>query len=318
MKKISKTAIPSNLLKAACKRNLKKLIENRKQSQANPKLAKSGHGINWYRGLANDKNSPLHNLKIIYNNNCAYCERYGENYTVDHFRPKDSVAEDKTHSGYYWLGYEWSNLIYVCDDCNEKHKRTKFPISKTRVADLAFNNITEITDLIKLFKNLNSTEEPLLLNPEEDDFDPLDYIEIDRNGFCHPVKKNIRADKTIKDCGIDRPELNSERNSVMEEFVEKICLATFILWGDLKDVSNSKKAISRVLLILENDKPKEFSLLWKYMYLNFDDLIADKILAKKEHSDMSKILYEAFSETLENKLKTEPVRFNINDKLSRK
>jgi uncharacterized protein (TIGR02646 family) len=48
---------------------------------------------------------------------CCYCESI-VSLDVEHFRPKNH---------YYWLAYEWSNLLLACRKCNEL-KGTKFPL----------------------------------------------------------------------------------------------------------------------------------------------------------------------------------------------
>ncbi|MDY6994467.1 MAG: HNH endonuclease [Pseudomonadota bacterium] len=53
-------------------------------------------------------------LKKLYHDKCAYCESSMSDdiFTVEHYRPK------KGSYSYYWLGYEWSNLLPVCEKCN--------------------------------------------------------------------------------------------------------------------------------------------------------------------------------------------------------
>jgi hypothetical protein len=43
----------------------------------------------------------------------------GAAYDVEHFRPKIL---------YYWLCYEWTNLLLSCQTCNEIHKKAQFPL----------------------------------------------------------------------------------------------------------------------------------------------------------------------------------------------
>src|SRR5215469_15345176 len=70
-------------------------------------------------------------LQRIFADKCAYCESpvghvaYGE---VNHFRPKALVQEDAAFPGYYWLAYEWSNLLLACRQC-ALSKRNRFPIT---------------------------------------------------------------------------------------------------------------------------------------------------------------------------------------------
>ena len=50
---------------------------------------------------------------------------YGD---VEHFRPKAGYRqrpEDPlVQPGYYWLAYEWSNLLFCCQLCNQRFKAT--------------------------------------------------------------------------------------------------------------------------------------------------------------------------------------------------
>jgi len=62
-------------------------------------------------------------LEKLFNYKCAYCETpgfAGFSWSVEHFRPKGSVAEDRSHPGYYWLAYTWTNLYPSCVFCNQR------------------------------------------------------------------------------------------------------------------------------------------------------------------------------------------------------
>jgi hypothetical protein len=37
---------------------------------------------------------------------------------VDHFRPKNAVAESPGHKGYWWLAFKWENYRFCCTFCN--------------------------------------------------------------------------------------------------------------------------------------------------------------------------------------------------------
>src|SRR5262249_38675962 len=71
----------------------------------------------------------------LFNGKCAYCESkftVSQPGDVEHFRPKGRVVDDNfkpirvqhptkgeiEHPGYYWLAYEWKNLLPSCADCN--------------------------------------------------------------------------------------------------------------------------------------------------------------------------------------------------------
>lgn len=60
---------------------------------------------------------------------CAYCEAkfiLDQTGDVEHFRPKAGVVDEHDqrvdHPGYYWLAYEWSNLLPSCSKCNRLTK----------------------------------------------------------------------------------------------------------------------------------------------------------------------------------------------------
>jgi uncharacterized protein (TIGR02646 family) len=87
---------------------------------------------------------------------CAYCEAkfiLTETGDVEHFRPKGSLTDEHDqrvllssrgkiigpHPGYYWLAYDWRNLLPSCTKCNrpgrtrDGHlvgKGTRFPVLK--------------------------------------------------------------------------------------------------------------------------------------------------------------------------------------------
>ena len=73
-------------------------------------------------------------LKKAHHKMCCYCEKdqKGENGAIEHFRPKAGYyildrTEVLNKPAYYWLGYTWSNLLFVCSDCNGK-KGNVFPL----------------------------------------------------------------------------------------------------------------------------------------------------------------------------------------------
>lgn len=106
-------------------------------------------------------------LKNDQNKKCAYCERFlnGDYGAVEHFRPKAGYIEINNGKevlkkpGYYWLAYDWKNLLYSCSECNTSYKRNYFPLEKEEKRNIALRDITE--------------ETPLLINPVEDNLEDL-------------------------------------------------------------------------------------------------------------------------------------------------
>jgi hypothetical protein len=75
-------------------------------------------------------------LYIEHYGKCAYCEtrivhsQYGD---VEHFRPKLGVevvnkegSIERATAGYYWLAFQWQNLLLSCGSCNQEYKKNSF------------------------------------------------------------------------------------------------------------------------------------------------------------------------------------------------
>ena len=76
---------------------------------------------------------------------CWYCESNDDrsDRPIDHYRPKNAIAECDKHDGYCWLAFSWDNFRYCCTFCNshrvaQEHgtaggKHDHFPIWKDGV-----------------------------------------------------------------------------------------------------------------------------------------------------------------------------------------
>ncbi len=134
---------------------------------------------------------------------CCFCEAkfthvgYGD---VEHFRPKGGwVQEDEAINspGYYWLAYEWNNLMLSCEICNQRHKKNFFPLANPLQRALSHHD------------DLN-LEQPLFIHPANENPEELiafvDNIPVAING-------NVRAIATIKKLQLARESLNEHRLS---------------------------------------------------------------------------------------------------------
>jgi len=140
-------------------------------------------------------------LETAQHGKCCYCEnrfRAAAPGDVEHFRPKKGVRQNNGHPieypGYYWLAYSWSNLYFVCPNCNRSGKRSFFPLrDSTKRARIHTDNIQH--------------EQPLLVDPGGPD-DPRDHIQ-----FHGEVAKGVTAKgrQTVKTLQLDRQALNEER-----------------------------------------------------------------------------------------------------------
>jgi uncharacterized protein (TIGR02646 family) len=208
-------------------------------------------------------------LLILYNGKCAYCEtkiEVGSNTCVDHYRPK---------SIYYWLAYEWSNLLPTCDKCNTK-KSDKFPIRKRGRAQYSKNAFP--ADSPSLL-----SEEPLVIHPEIDN--PIDFLTFDADGRIFAKKDSVRGSVTIQLLGLNRDHLQTDRKKqildifrMLEnqtrkllEYLRKkdIDIKNFEAYKDL--VPPMFDTVFEMLVLLQNPgNPNAYTLLGIYMYEEFD------------------------------------------------
>jgi uncharacterized protein (TIGR02646 family) len=131
---------------------------------------------------------------------CAFCEAriahvmYGD---VEHFRPKGGFRRGKRLMlpGYYWLAYAWDNLLLACQLCNQRHKRSAFPLAKGAVRVRS-----HLGDLTK--------ERPRFVHPANEDPEQLIGF---REHVAYPIGDNPRALATITGLGLNREEIKAQR-----------------------------------------------------------------------------------------------------------
>lgn len=133
---------------------------------------------------------------------CAYCEAkithidYGD---IEHFRPKDM---------YPLLAVEWENLLFACGVCNgAEFKGTKFP--------------------------MNNANEPLLLNPCEDE--PNDHLEFEFDEMTNlaiVVAKSGKGTNSIETYGLNRNRSNDDLLHDRSSFVKKLILLAIYYQND--------------------------------------------------------------------------------------
>ncbi|MEO5370108.1 MAG: TIGR02646 family protein [Magnetococcus sp. DMHC-1] len=163
-------------------------------------------------------------LKLIYGSKCAYCECLIEaqaDRRVDHYRPRHARDRGDAHPGYYWLTYEWSNLVLTCAACNNK-KSNQFPVTGTRV-------VTPPRDVREWHPDSKRMrgEQPLLLNPEIDL--PEEHLQFLPDGRIQALNNSQRGNKTIDICRLDREELDLTRKKLIDDFRDDLKKQLLIL-----------------------------------------------------------------------------------------
>ncbi|HEV2800891.1 MAG TPA: hypothetical protein VGW12_10365 [Pyrinomonadaceae bacterium] len=163
-------------------------------------------------------------LKKVFHGKCAYCDsRFTGNSFGDaeHFRPKGMVTrkkdgkdevvtvEGKEHPGYYWLAYDWRNLLPACQRCNsDEGKMNQFPVKNgTYVASRKVGPDTATLDKL---------EEPLLLHPYDENLNPDAHLIYGEKGVVSAYRVHGQDDPygmaVIETCNLKRGDLEVDRD----------------------------------------------------------------------------------------------------------
>jgi uncharacterized protein (TIGR02646 family) len=141
-------------------------------------------------------------LENIQNNKCCFCEAKYKHVTsgdVEHFRPKAGFSQGKGKNfirpGYFWLAYDWDNLLVSCEVCNRRNKGSYFPLSNPGARFTSYNSNIDI-------------EHPWFINPSS--IDPEYHITFYKEV---PTHTSFQGAKTISYLSLDRQELNEMRLS---------------------------------------------------------------------------------------------------------
>lgn len=136
-------------------------------------------------------------LKDDQHQKCCFCEAlftetsYGD---VEHFRPKTAYKRTGTkgyvYPGYYWLAYDWTNLMFSCELCNRTFKKNEFPLGDESTRKAFHNHPNALAD-----------EDRLLIDPTIED--PADFI-VFKAEVPVPLNGNVKGAKTIEVLELDR------------------------------------------------------------------------------------------------------------------
>lgn len=167
----------------------------------------------------------------LFNGKCAYCEAnfrtvsYGD---VEHYRPKGKVtdAANKTvtlpngerHPGYYWLAYDYGNLMPACARCNQgEAKKNKFPIADGSTRAVSADDPLD-------------AERPLLINPYDTSDDPRSHIRFATTkdgaslaGFVHAL--DAKGEASIDVYNLNRQELIEDRRAEQQDVANSLLMS---------------------------------------------------------------------------------------------
>ena len=197
---------------------------------------------------------------------CAYCEtpitdfQYGD---IDHFRPKSAITDEQDqpislidedgriiadptgkpvpHPGYYWLAYDWTNLLPSCIRCNQAYlvgdkkigKHARFPVAGRHA---------QSPDEIE-------NEEPLLIHPGsgKPEDDPAQHLRVESETGVM-VHKSDRGRMCIEVFGLNlRDQLLENR--------KRACDQTWYLLSRLLRPGGDADAKQEILGIKAGSKP---------------------------------------------------------------
>jgi hypothetical protein len=157
-------------------------------------------------------------LNRLFRNKCAYCEEKlsGQPGDVEHFRPKGRVCDatfrqvvinhpewgkDFAHPGYFWLAYDWDNLLPSCADCNRFRwydkdtsggKADRFPVNGAYAYD----------------PSGVASEDPLLIDPSK--VDPARHLRLEFDAVTGNLIYRATTEKgemTIETFGLNKREV---------------------------------------------------------------------------------------------------------------
>lgn len=218
-------------------------------------------------------------LMQLYHDKCAYCECKEFDPQVEHYRPKNKVTSAAGHTGYFWLAFEWSNLVSTCFDCNKigKGKGNRFPLiggESSRVSQApVFHGNTLDPAQIRPDRPPLSIERPYLLHPEVDQ--PEQFFSFNNKGEIKGIDIEDRGKKTIEICNLNRRNLKYRRQQALDVYVTPIKDILLVFNSNEIDLNGMKALLKLTFNRLKNwqSASAEFSLYGQYTFEYFDKII---------------------------------------------
>lgn len=139
---------------------------------------------------------------------CCFCESrviHVADGDVEHFRPKAGFRQDRLsplrQPGYYWLAYDWDNLMLACTKCNQRNKQSFFPLADNRKR-------------ARSHRGAIKKESPLFIHPGLEN--PEKHVTFE-NEKAKPVRKSQRGQVTIDMLDLNRVDLLDTRAESLQD-----------------------------------------------------------------------------------------------------
>lgn len=188
-----------------------------------------------------------------FHHKCAYCETVisvNQPVDVEHYRPKNRVTDDKfkpikatypdgwgtiDHMGYFWLAYDWDNLLPSCIDCN------RFRMHDDQVGGKG--DRFPVADFRACLPGDEGQERPLLVNPTLQD--PNEHFEFFEDGTMRGLTD--AGFETILLLGLNRREhlVRARRSAfaaarrALAEFLDEVRRDDSTNLSDIRDEVNA-------------------------------------------------------------------------------
>jgi hypothetical protein len=181
----------------------------------------------------------------VFAKKCAYCEGKAEPQSfvhAEHWRPKSAVTQQrnekcetvkqggKPHPGYWWLAYDWINLLPACQQCNSGNgKGTQFPVAGEHVFE-PFEGETA--------DRLDESERPLLLHPLRGP-DPGDHLAFNELGEAFAVDDSQLGRASISVFDLNRGGLVEDRFERLHQAESEFLKAALTVATSKSDFSDA-------------------------------------------------------------------------------
>jgi len=201
-------------------------------------------------------------LIAIQDYKCCFCESkighisYGD---VEHFRPKAGWVqgdEKLNKPGYYWLAYEWDNLLISCQICNQRNKKNFFPLINNSSRALSHHN------------NIND-EQPVFIDIANEDAEAFITF---KEEIPVAVNGNLRGKETILKLGLDRELLNEQRRKTFNMLTDIYDLAKGYPDTDPSLKQQAKNIVQKYLNLSKLDETEYASMLRSFFRDNPMDI----------------------------------------------
>lgn len=192
---------------------------------------------------------------------CAYCESrlYSNQYgDLDHYRPKGAVKDvatgkpvrielegvEQNHPGYYWLAYDWQNLLPTCELCNRPSLR------RSGGRRIGKHDFFPVEGFRAVRPGEEAREIALLLHPVLDE--PSLHLGLDPTGVLFGRTEKGRT--TIELLGLNARNLPNERREAYER-AELLAQKLLVELGRNSASDATRALLARVVDLQAGDGP---------------------------------------------------------------